>query len=112
MRECSLWVRHKQDYGRGFIFLLPQTVVLPGSNAGSDDVEQALGFDPKSSDLVLYVVPDVWGTLLGRGLQLVKKRHTRNLMKEQDSVCAWTYESAQLQSVGNLASQAVGASSI
>ena len=31
-----LQVRHKQDWGRGFILLLHQTVALPGSDAGSD----------------------------------------------------------------------------
>ena len=31
-----LQVRHKQDWGRGFIFLQPQTAALPGSDAGSD----------------------------------------------------------------------------
>ena len=39
-----LQVRHKQDWGRGFILLLPQTALLPGSDAGSDGVEPALVF--------------------------------------------------------------------
>ena len=30
-----LQVRHKQDWGRGFILLIPQTTVLPESDAGS-----------------------------------------------------------------------------
>ena len=30
-----LQVRHKQDWGRGFILLLPQTAALPESDAGS-----------------------------------------------------------------------------
>ena len=34
-------VSHKQDGGSGPIFLLPQTAVLPGSDAGSDGVEPA-----------------------------------------------------------------------
>ena len=33
-----LQVRNKQDWDRGFIFLLPQAAVLPGSDAGSDVV--------------------------------------------------------------------------
>ena len=33
-----LQVRHKQDWGRGFILLLPQTAALPGLDAGSDVV--------------------------------------------------------------------------
>ena len=36
-----LRVRHKQDWGRGFILLLPQDAVMPGSHAGSDGVKQA-----------------------------------------------------------------------
>ena len=39
-----LQVRHKQDWGRGFIFLLPQTAVLPGSDAGSDVIKPASSF--------------------------------------------------------------------
>ena len=39
-----LQVRHKQDWGRGFIILLPQASVLPGSEAGSDVVKPASGF--------------------------------------------------------------------
>ena len=35
---------HKQNWGRGFIFLLPQVAALPESDAGSDDIEQALVF--------------------------------------------------------------------
>ena len=57
----SLWVSHKQDWGQGFILLLPQVAVLPGSDAGSDGVKFC---HPKSLGLVLHVVPDVWGMLL------------------------------------------------
>ena len=39
-----LQARHKQDWGRGFIFLLPQTAALPGSDAGSDVIKPALSF--------------------------------------------------------------------
>ena len=39
-----LQVRHKQDWGRGFIVLLPQTAVLPGSDAGSDVIKPASSF--------------------------------------------------------------------
>ena len=34
----SLRVRHKQDWGQGFIVFLSQTAVLPESDAGSDVV--------------------------------------------------------------------------
>ena len=36
-----LQVRHKQDWGRGFILLLPQTAALPESDAGSDVIKPA-----------------------------------------------------------------------
>ena len=39
-----LQVRHKQDWGRGFILLLPQTAALPGSNAGSHVIKPASSF--------------------------------------------------------------------
>ena len=35
--------RHKQDWGRGFILLLPHVAVLPGLDAGSEGVEPASG---------------------------------------------------------------------
>ena len=44
LEKHLLRIRHKQDWGRGFILLLPQAAVLPGSDAGSDSVEPALGF--------------------------------------------------------------------
>ena len=40
----------------------------------------------KPSEIVLHVVPDVWGTLLRRGLQFVEGRRTRNLVKEWDPI--------------------------
>ena len=30
LKRYPLQVRHKQDWGRGFILLLPQTAALPG----------------------------------------------------------------------------------
>ena len=39
-----LQVRHKQDWGQGFILLLPQTAALPGSDAGSDVIKPASSF--------------------------------------------------------------------
>ena len=39
-----LQVRHKQDWGRGFILLLAKTAALPESDAGSDVVKPASGF--------------------------------------------------------------------
>ena len=49
------------NWGQGFILLLPKATVLPGLDAGSDGVEPALSFcHSKPSDLVLHVLPDVW----------------------------------------------------
>ena len=39
-----LQVRHKQDWGRGFILLLLQTAALPGSDAGSDVIKPPSSF--------------------------------------------------------------------
>ena len=39
-----LQVRHKQDWGPGFILLLPQTAALPESDAGSDVIKPASSF--------------------------------------------------------------------
>ena len=39
-----LQARHKQNWGQGFILLLPQTAVLPGSDAGSDVIKPASSF--------------------------------------------------------------------
>ena len=39
-----LQVRHKQDWGRGFILLLPQTAILPESDAGNDVIKPASSF--------------------------------------------------------------------
>ena len=39
-----LQARHKQNWGRGFILLLPQTAALPESNAGSSVIKPASSF--------------------------------------------------------------------
>ena len=39
---------------------------------------------PKLPDLMLHVVPDVWGMLLECGLWFVQRHHTCNLVKEQN----------------------------
>ena len=43
-----LQVRHKQNWGRGFILLLPQTAALPGSDAGSGVIKPASSFVSKT----------------------------------------------------------------
>ena len=42
--KYSLQVRHKQDWGRGFILLLPQTAALPESDASSGVIKPASRF--------------------------------------------------------------------
>ena len=42
--EPSLWVRYRQEWGRGFILLLPQDVFLPGSDTVRDGFEPEPGF--------------------------------------------------------------------
>ena len=44
LKRYPLQVRHKQDWGRGFIHLLPQTAALPESDAGSDVIKPASSF--------------------------------------------------------------------
>ena len=44
-----LQVRHKQDWARGFILLLPQATLLPGSDAGSNVVKPEPGFVVQNS---------------------------------------------------------------
>ena len=48
-----------------------QTAVLPETDAVSDGVRANIRFlHPKLSELVLHVTPNVWKTLLRRGLRL------------------------------------------
>ena len=44
MEGHPLQVRHKQDWGQGFILLLLEAAVLPASDVGNDGVESASGF--------------------------------------------------------------------
>ena len=44
LKRHPLQVRHKHDWSRGFILLLPQAAVLPGSDVGSDGVVPATSF--------------------------------------------------------------------
>ena len=98
LERYLLQVRRKQD--RGLILLLPQAAVglQPESEAGSDVVKTASSsVIQKPSDLVLHVVPDVWGTLLEHGLRFVQRRRACNSAKERDPICAWTNGIAQHQ---------------
>ena len=44
LKRYPLQVRDKQDWGPGFILLLPQTAAMPGSDAGSDVIKPASSF--------------------------------------------------------------------
>ena len=95
-------VRHKQDWGQGFILLLPQAAVLPRSDAGSNVVKPALSFyHPKLSDFVLHEVPDLWGMLLECDLWFVQYHRTHNSVKERHLIYAWMKEITQHQSADN-----------
>ena len=41
-------IRYKQDWGQGFILVLPQAATLPRSDGGSNDVKQASSFVRKA----------------------------------------------------------------
>ena len=88
MEEHTLQVRHKQDWGLGFILILPHATVLAGADVGIDVAKSALDF--VISDLVLRAVPDEWGTLLTCGLRFVQMHRTRDSDTKPDSICAWT----------------------
>ena len=52
----------------------------------------------KLSDLMLCLLPKVWGILLAHDLQ---RHHTYNSVKEQDPICAYMNGNTQHQSAGN-----------
>ena len=96
-----LQVRHKQDWGRGFILLLPQTAALPGSDAGSDVIKPASSFVIQNCQTScsmwcpMYIIGHAVSTW-----SAVCTLATRNLVKERDPICAWTNGIAQHQSEG------------
>ena len=83
------------------MLLLPQTAVLPESDAGSDVIKPALGFVIQNHQtLCSMLCPMYKTTLLEHGLRFVQKRRTRNSVKKRDHICAWTNGVAQHQSAG------------
>ena len=82
-----------------FNLLRLQVAVLSGSDVGSDGVEPALRFVPEPLDLGIHVVPNVWGTLLGRGLRFIQWHNYP--VKERDPICRLTNEIPQHQSAGD-----------
>ena len=103
---ASTYVRHKQNWGRGFIVLLPQVAVRPGSNAGSDGVKPASSFIIQNS---MWCPTHGARYYVERNLRFVQRRRTRNSVKEQDLICAWTNAITQHQSASLSLTQAVRA---
>ena len=92
-----LQVRHKQDWGRGFILLLPQTAALPGSDAGSDVIKPASSKtvrprDPCGARCIGHAVR-TWSAVCSEA------PHSQ-FGEERDPICAWTNGIAQHQSEG------------
>ena len=53
----GLWVKQKQDWGKGCVLLLLQAGALPGSNTGTNgEVELASDFVQEPSDHALHVM--------------------------------------------------------
>ena len=96
-------VRHKKEWGRDFILLLPQIAVLPGSDPGSDVLSHHRVSLSKTVIPRVHFVSNVWGTLVGRGLRFVQWRRTCDSVKEQDSFRAWTNGIVQHQITGDRA---------
>ena len=95
-----LQVRHKLDWGREFILLLPQTAALPESDAGSGVIKPASSFVIQNRQTSCSIWCPMHGMLLVHGLRFAQRRHTRNSVKERDLICAWTNGIAQHQSAG------------
>ena len=92
-----LQVRHKQDWDRGFIPLLPQTAALPEleSDAGSAVIKPASSFIMQNRQTSCGV--RCIGHAVVHGLRFAQRRHTRNSVKERNPICAWTNGIAQYQ---------------
>ena len=68
-----LQIRLKQDWGRGYIFLLPQTAVCPDQMLAVMFLRYSEFRHRKPLDLVFHVVFDLWSTLLEHGLRFVQQ---------------------------------------
>ena len=96
LERYPLQVRHKQDWGRGFVLLLTQAAALPGSDAGSGVVKPAPGFVIQNHQTSCCMwCPMYRARCLEHGLQFSQRRHTRNSVKKRDPICAWTNGIAQ-----------------
>ena len=94
-------VRHKQDWSRRFILLLPQTAVLPRSDAGSDVVQPASSFiiQNRRTSCSMWCPmyrPRCWNMVCGlfRGAALAIGEGAR-------PICAWKNGIAQHQLAGD-----------
>ena len=83
-----LWIKRKQAWGQKFLLLLPQAVVLPGSDAVTAMVLSQYQVSPRTikARTPCHAQCRLWDTLLRRGLRFVQWRRTRNPIKERDPV--------------------------
>ena len=80
-------VRHKQDWGREFILLLPRATELPVSDAGSVVVQAASNFVIQNRQTSCSGGSHEWDVLLEGGWRFVWRRRTHNSMKEREPIC-------------------------
>ena len=88
LERYSLQVRHKQDWGREFILLLPQAAVLPGSDADSDVVKPASGFVIQNRQTLCSMWCPMYSHAVRTWSAVCSERHTRNSVKERDPIYA------------------------
>ena len=71
---------------------LPHTAALADQMLAMMYLSQNSVLSSKTIGLVLHLVPDVWSSLLERGLRFVQRRRTCSSVKEQKPICPWTHE--------------------
>ena len=101
LKRHPLQVRHNRTGAEDLSFYYPRLLHCVNQMLAVMLLSQYRVSSSKTVRLrVLHVVPDVRDTLLERSLRFVQRRHTRNLVKEPDPICAWTNGIAQHQSAG------------
>ena len=95
-----LQVKHKQDWGRGFILLLPQIAALPDQMLvvvllSQHRVSSSKTVRPRApcGDRCTWQAVSTWSAVCSEAL------HSQSV-KERDPICAWTNGIAQHQSEG------------
>ena len=83
------------------MLLLPQAVVLPGSDAGSGGVKPASSFAFKTVRPCVPSGARCMGHAIWTCSAVCEWRRTRKLVKERDHICAWTNRIAQRQFAGD-----------